>query len=99
LAAENVQLPIIFIAGYGDSPTPVRAMKAGAVEAPTFRDQDLLDAVGAVLEKNRARQVGERRLAKLRSRFETLIVRERQGARRRQPAQEADCRRSLRSAR
>src|SRR5262249_9379404 len=32
LAQENVQIPIIFVTGYGDVSTSVRAMKAGAVE-------------------------------------------------------------------
>ncbi|HEX6442416.1 MAG TPA: response regulator transcription factor [Stellaceae bacterium] len=80
LAAANIQLPIIFITGYGDIPMSVRAMKAGAVEFLTkpFRDQDLLDAVGAALEKDRSRRAGEMRLAELRTRFDTLTARERQ---------------------
>jgi FixJ family two-component response regulator len=80
LAAANAQLPIIFITGYGDIPMSVRAMKAGAVEFLTkpFREQDLLDAVGAALEQDRARRAGEMRLAELRSRFQTLTARERQ---------------------
>ncbi len=42
---ERADLPIIFITGYGDVPTSVRAMKAGAVEFLTkpFRDDVLLD--------------------------------------------------------
>src|SRR5712692_9732507 len=61
LAQANAQLPIIFITGYGDIPMSVRAMKAGAVEFLTkpFRDQDLLDAVGTALERDRARRAGE----------------------------------------
>src|SRR5579863_1753875 len=80
LATANAQLPIIFITGYGDIPMSVRAMKAGAVEFLTkpFREQDLLDAVGTALEQDRARRVGEMRLAELRTRFETLTARERQ---------------------
>jgi FixJ family two-component response regulator len=80
LATANIQLPIIFITGYGDIPMSVRAMKAGAVEFLTkpFRDQDLLDAVGAALEKDRVRRSGDSRLAELRSRFDTLTARERQ---------------------
>jgi FixJ family two-component response regulator len=80
LAQADAQLPIIFITGYGDIPMSVRAMKAGAVEFLTkpFRDQDLLDAVGAALEKDRERRVGEMRLAELRNRFDTLTARERQ---------------------
>ena len=80
LTQANAQLPIIFITGYGDIPMSVRAMKAGAVEFLTkpFRDQDLLDAVGAALEKDRMRRAGDLRLAELQSRFDTLTARERQ---------------------
>ena len=44
LAKGDVQIPTIFITGYGDIPMSVRAMKAGAVEFLTkpFRDEDLL---------------------------------------------------------
>ncbi len=80
LAEAAIQLPIIFITGYGDVPMSVRAMKAGAVEFLTkpFRDQDLLDAVATALEEDRARRAGEMRLAELRARSETLTARERQ---------------------
>ena len=80
LATSNVQLPIIFITGYGDVPMTVRAMKAGAVEFLTkpFRDQDLLDAVGTALEEDRTRRADEMRMAELRTRFDTLTARERQ---------------------
>src|SRR3954464_4349321 len=80
LGQAEAQLPIIFITGYGDIPMSVRAMKAGAVEFLTkpFRDQDLLDAVGTALEKDRVRRSGDTRIAELRSRFDTLTGRERQ---------------------
>src|SRR3954447_12916942 len=80
ISSANTSLPIIFITGYGDIPMSVRAMKAGAVEFLTkpFRDQDLLDAVGVALEKDRARRANELRLAELRSRVDTLTARERQ---------------------
>src|SRR6478736_3971718 len=76
----GINIPIVFITGHGDIPMSVRAMKAGAVEFLTkpFRDQDLLDAVGVALEKDRARRANELRLAELRSRFDTLTARERQ---------------------
>src|SRR6185436_843727 len=32
LVADRIEMPIIFITGYGDVPITVRAMKAGAVE-------------------------------------------------------------------
>jgi len=80
ISAANTPLPIIFITGYGDIPMSVRAMKAGAVEFLTkpFRDQDLLDAVGVALEKDRIRRANEVRLSELRTRFQTLTARERQ---------------------
>ena len=80
LTNAEAELPIIFITGYGDIPMSVRAMKAGAVEFLTkpFREQDLLDAVGTALEKDRTRRSGETRLAELRSRYQTLTARERQ---------------------
>ncbi len=80
LTQANAQLPIIFITGYGDIPMSVRAMKAGAVEFLTkpFRDQDLLDAVGTALERDRTRRAGELRLSELRTRYDTLTARERQ---------------------
>jgi FixJ family two-component response regulator len=80
LTQADAQLPIIFITGYGDIPMSVRAMKAGAVEFLTkpFRDQDLLDAVGTALERDRTRRSGEMRLSELRTRYGTLTARERQ---------------------
>ena len=32
IAAERIDMPIIFITGYGDVPMTVKAMKAGAIE-------------------------------------------------------------------
>ncbi len=57
LAKGDVQIPIIFITGYGDIPMTVRAMKAGAVEFLTkpFLDEDLLNAVEQAV--NRRRQI------------------------------------------
>jgi formate hydrogenlyase transcriptional activator len=55
LAKGDVQIPIIFITGYGDIPTTVRAMKAGAVEFLTkpFLDEDLLNAVEQAVKRSR----------------------------------------------
>jgi len=56
LSAANIQVPIIFITGYGDIPMSVRAIKDGAIEFLTkpFRDQDLLDAIQQGLARDRA---------------------------------------------
>ena len=80
LAAANRQVPIIFITAHADVPMTVQAMKGGAIEFLTkpFRDQDLLDAVEAGLARDRARREGERALAGLRERFDTLSSRERE---------------------
>lgn len=80
LAARNSHIPIIFITGHGDIPMSVRAMKAGAVEFLTkpFREQDLLDAVGIALERDRARREQDKEITELQQRFNSLTVRERE---------------------
>ena len=47
LAANDIQIPIIFLTGHGDIPMSVRAIKAGALEFLTkpFEDEDLLEAI------------------------------------------------------
>jgi len=54
LMKADVRIPIVFISGHGDIPMSVRAMKAGAVDflAKPFRDQDLLDAVTAAIQRD-----------------------------------------------
>jgi FixJ family two-component response regulator len=80
LAAANIQIPFIFITGYGDIPMSVQAMKKGAIEFLTkpFRDQDLLDAIQLGLAQDRAWLENESAIAALRSRFEALTPRERE---------------------
>jgi FixJ family two-component response regulator len=55
LAKASINIPIIFMSGHGDIPMTVRAMKGGAVDFLTkaFRDQDMLDAVGTAIERDR----------------------------------------------
>lgn len=80
MAEAEVNIPIIFITGYGDIPMSVRAMKAGAVEflAKPFRDQDLLDAISQALERDRQRRAQQADMADLRGRYEQLTPRERE---------------------
>jgi FixJ family two-component response regulator len=78
LSKSNIDVPIIFITGHGDIAMTVKAMKAGAVEflSKPFRDQDLLDAVKAALEKDGAKRNSQRTSAAVRSLFESLTPRE-----------------------
>ena len=80
LTRASIEIPIVFITGYGDIPMTVRAMKAGAVEFLTkpFRDQDLLDAVQLAIEHDRVTRHARTDAARVRRRFETLTERERE---------------------
>ncbi len=80
MVKARIHIPIIFMTGHGDIPMSVRAMKAGAVDflAKPFRDQDMLDAVAAALERDRQRRQSETTLGDLRDRYQTLTSRERQ---------------------
>jgi FixJ family two-component response regulator len=77
---HNLHMPVVFITGYGDIKMTVKAMKAGAADflAKPFRDQDLLDAVGRALERDRKRLAHENALAALRCCYESLTPRERE---------------------
>jgi FixJ family two-component response regulator len=79
LADALIDMPIIFITGHGDIPMTVKAMKAGAVEFLTkpFREQDILDAVRAALERDRQRRDHGVKVNELQSRYQTLSERER----------------------
>src|SRR5215467_7647417 len=80
LGRLGIKIPIIFITGHGDIPMSVKAMKAGAVDFLTkpFRDQEMLDAVTAALERDRKRRSEERSHLDVRARFASLSSRERQ---------------------
>jgi len=78
LNERNLALPIVFLTGHGDIPMAVRAMKAGAIEFLTkpFREQDLLDAVQAALDRDRSTRADEELLTELRQRCDALTPRE-----------------------
>ncbi|WP_083734145.1 response regulator transcription factor [Sphingopyxis sp. KK2] len=80
LASHNIRLPVIMITGFGDVPMSVQAMKAGAVDFLTkpFRDQDLLDAVSAAIERDTCRRAVEGELHGIRRRYDAMSERERQ---------------------
>ncbi len=80
LAKANIRVPIVFISGHGDIPMTVRAMKAGAVDflPKPFRDQDMLEAVAAALERDRRRREEDNATSELRRLFDSLSTREQQ---------------------
>jgi FixJ family two-component response regulator len=80
LAKADVRIPIVFITGHGDIPMTVRAMKAGAVDflAKPFRDQDLLNAVAAAIQRDQTRREHENAVADVRGHFSSLTPRERE---------------------
>jgi FixJ family two-component response regulator len=80
VAVERTDMPIMFITGYGDVPMTVQAMKAGAVEFLTkpFKDDVLLAAIRAALERSRVALGLEAEMRVLRDRYESLSHRERQ---------------------
>jgi FixJ family two-component response regulator len=80
LTDAGIQIPVIFVTGYGDIPMSVKAMKSGAVEFLTkpFRDQDLLDAIQQALERDRVARQSRSGMADLQERYGTLTPRERE---------------------
>jgi len=83
LQAELIKIdnaiPIIFITGHGNVPMSVRAMKAGAVDflVKPFREDELLDAVAAALERDRKRRSDAKAMLELQEMFNSLTGRER----------------------
>jgi FixJ family two-component response regulator len=80
LASDEIELPIIFITGYGDVPMSVRAMKAGAVEFLTkpIDDDALLRAIDDAIGKCRSVFDGQVNLQTLRGDYASLSKRERE---------------------
>ena len=76
----GIGLPAIMMSGHGDVPMSVRAMKAGAIDflEKPFRDQDMLDAAAAAIERDRKRRAAANDDAGLQQRYATLSHREQQ---------------------
>ena len=80
LAASSLTLPVIFLTGYGDIPSSVRAMRHGAEDflekrAPKTR---LLEAVTRALARDATEHAERSRLQALRAAFDVLTPRERE---------------------
>jgi len=80
LAESGDIKPIIFLTGHGDIQMSVQAMKAGAVDFFTkpVRDQSLLDAVTAAIDRDIIQRAEARRVKQHVARFALLTSRERQ---------------------
>ena len=80
LVADRVEMPIIFITGYGDVPMTVRAMKAGAVEFLTkpFAEEALLGAIRHAIERSQTALGNEAEMQALRGCYASLTPRERE---------------------
>ncbi|MEC9343686.1 MAG: response regulator transcription factor [Pseudomonadota bacterium] len=80
LSGLGIALPVVLITGHGDIPMTVRGMKAGAVDflPKPFREQDMLDAVSAAIDRDRQRRDAQRGLVDIETRFATLSPRERE---------------------
>lgn len=80
LLSKGNAKPIVFLSGHGDIPMTVQAMKAGAVDFLTkpFRDQTLLDAVMAGIERDISQRLEARTVKQYVERLKTLTPRERE---------------------
>jgi len=78
ISDEKFSTPIIFITGYGDIPTSVRAMKAGAAEFLTkpLDDEIMLEAIRGAVLRGQANLKREGVQRQLQERFDSLTKRE-----------------------
>ena len=78
IAVDRIDMPIIFITGYGDVPMTVQAMKAGAVEFLTkpFGNDVLLSAIRNALERSHTALRREAEIRELRDCYASLSRRE-----------------------
>ncbi len=77
---DRADMPIIFITGYGDVPSSVQAMKAGAVEFLTkpLGADVLQNVIGQAVERSRAALAHEADLRARRDCYASLTPRERE---------------------
>jgi FixJ family two-component response regulator len=80
LAVEHIDIPIIFMTGYGNVPQSVQAMKAGALEFLTkpLNNDDLVSAIRNALQRSSSSLAQNAEMQELRDRYASLTSRERQ---------------------
>jgi RNA polymerase sigma factor (sigma-70 family) len=79
LQAAGTAVPVIFMTGFGDIPTTVRAIKSGAVDflPKPVADDTLLRAIDAALAEEARQRADRVEVQELNRRFELLTPRER----------------------
>ena len=80
IAADRIDMPIIFITGNGDVPTTVQAMKAGAVEFLTkpFDGDVLLSAIQHAIDRSLTALGHEAEMRAVKEGYASLTPRERE---------------------
>ena len=80
VAVDRSDMPVIFITGYGDVPSSVQAMKAGAIEFLTkpFDGGVLLSAIRQALERSQRARDRNAKVKVLRESYASLTPRERE---------------------
>ena len=78
MAAEHINIPIIFITGHGSIPIGVKAMKVGAVDflPKPFTGKDLLDAIDRALARSKKQNEDQTEVSAIKRRIKTLSPRE-----------------------
>jgi FixJ family two-component response regulator len=78
LFEAGLEFPMVFITGRGDIRSTVLAMRRGAVDflAKPFRDDELLEAVGRAIERDRAARAANMLESAVNQRAESLTRRE-----------------------
>jgi FixJ family two-component response regulator len=77
---DRVDMPLIFITGYGDVPTTVQAMKAGALEFLTkpYRGEVVLAAIENAIARSRVALARQAKVMSIRDHYASLSRRERE---------------------
>jgi FixJ family two-component response regulator len=77
---DRTDMPIIFVTGYGDVPTTVQAMKAGAFEFLTkpYSSEVVLAAIENAIERSRAALGRQAKVMSIQGHYASLSRRERQ---------------------
>jgi RNA polymerase sigma factor (sigma-70 family) len=80
LSRRGCKLPVVFVTAYGDIPTTVRTIKAGAEDFLTkpVAKKKLLEAIEHALVRYEAMQEQDKQVSALRSQFAQLTPRERE---------------------